>query len=122
MKRPSACPTGQHGAVPDDDQDATPVPVARPLPQPLEWLFRNRVTGRVTVAQPPNLLLGVFIGGVVVRRVADPEGTAGAAVDVVAGVALTAWAVDEIIRGVNPWRRILGATVLAATAAGVVTS
>jgi hypothetical protein len=23
------------------------------------------------------------------------------------------WAVDEIVRGVNPWRRILGAVVLA---------
>jgi hypothetical protein len=106
--------------VPDDVQGAASAPVARPLPQPFEWLFRNRVTGRITVAQAPNLPLCVFIGAVVVRRLADPEGTAGAAVDVVAGVALAAWAVDEIVRGVNPWRRILGATVLAATVAGVV--
>lgn len=104
----------------DHDQDAAPVPVARPLPRPLEWLFRNRVTGRVTVAQPPNLSLGVFIGAVVVRWLADPAGTVGHAVDVVASLALTVWAVDEIVRGVNPWRRILGATVLAATVAGMV--
>jgi hypothetical protein len=39
-------------------------------------------------------------------------------VDGVAGVALAVWAVDEIVRGVNPWRRILGAAVLAVSAAG----
>lgn len=30
------------------------------LPEPLEWLFRDRRTGRFTVAQAPNLPLVVF--------------------------------------------------------------
>jgi hypothetical protein len=104
--------------VPDDHDDPSRVHVARPLPQPLEWLFRDRDTGRITIVQPPNLTLAVFVGAVVVRRVAEPEETAGAAVGVLAGVALVIWAVDEIVRGVNPWRRILGAAVLALSAAG----
>lgn len=115
---PRPCPSGHDGAVPDDHEDPARVPVAHPLPQPLEWLFRDRGTGRITVVQPPNLTLVAFLGAVVVRRVAQPEGAAGAAVDGVAGVALAVWAVDEIVRGVNPWRRILGAAVLAVSAAG----
>jgi hypothetical protein len=33
--------------------------------------------------------------------------------DVVAKVSLVAWAGDEVVRGVKPFRRILGAGVLA---------
>ena len=104
--------------MPDHDREAEPVRRARRLPRPLGWLFRDRVTGGVTVVQAPNLPLGVFMGAVVVRWLADPEGTAGVAVDVVADVALAGWAIDEIVRGVNPWRRMLGATVLVGVAAG----
>jgi len=32
---------------------------------------------------------------------------------VLAAGALIWWAVDELIRGVNPWRRLLGGAVLA---------
>jgi hypothetical protein len=38
---------------------------------------------------------------------------------VVAGVALFCWAGDEVIRGVNPFRRMLGAAVLAALVIGL---
>ena len=31
---------------------------------------------------------------------------------IVALLSLTIWALDEIVRGVNPWRRCLGAVVL----------
>lgn len=37
----------------------------------------------------------------------------GLALRVVATVALSWWAVDEIVRGVNPWRRLLGTVVFA---------
>jgi hypothetical protein len=43
----------------------------------------------------------------------------GTVVAVVATVALLVWSVDELVRGVNPWRRLLGGGVLALTAAGV---
>ena len=41
-----------------------------------------------------------------------PAGTAGTALTVVFKGGLLVWATDEIFRGVNPWRRCLGAAVL----------
>jgi hypothetical protein len=72
-----------------------------------DWLFRDRRTGAIVVLQGPNVALIVFI----VTRLADlvwPHAVFGA----VATVALVVWAVDEVLRGVNPWRRVLGAVVL----------
>jgi hypothetical protein len=48
-----------------------------------------------------------------VRRqlVGEPAGRWGTALDMTGTVALAFWAIDEIFRGVNPWRRILGAGV-----------
>ena len=79
----------------------------------MDWLFRSRETGRITIAQAPNLPLWIFLGAAALRLMLDPEGTAGRTVDVVATGALFWWAADEIVRGVNPWRRFLGAAVLA---------
>jgi hypothetical protein len=96
------------------DEEAAPGGPSRGrgLPQPFEWLFRNRRTGGLTIAQVPNVPLWVFLGAVLVRAVVDPNGGLRTALDTVAGVALAGWAIDEIVRGVNPWRRILGAGVL----------
>ncbi|MCU1353921.1 MAG: conserved rane protein of unknown function [Acidimicrobiales bacterium] len=85
----------------------------------LDWVFRNRETGRVTIVQPPNLSLGAFLVASVARRVLDPHGWPRTLLVVVAASALVWWAVDEISRGVNPWRRFLGATVLLAAAVGL---
>ena len=49
------------------------------------------------------------------------DGTLRSALSAVATAALVWWAIDEILRGVNPFRRGLGAVVLALTAAQVVT-
>ena len=84
----------------------------------IDWLFRDRRTGRITVAQRPNVPLLVFLAAVVARWALHPQGTVGTAVDVVAAGALLVWAGDEIVHGVNPWRRILGGAVLAAIVAG----
>ena len=65
------------------------------------------------VAQWPNTALIVWIVTSVVLALSDPDGTWGLALRVVAMVALGWWAVDEIVRGVNPWRRLLGAVVFA---------
>ena len=86
----------------------------------VDWLFRNRATGRITVAQTPNAPLVVFLLAAGVRWLLHPSGAVGTAVDVVASVALIAWAVDEIVRGVNPWRRILGGAVLGGVAIGAI--
>lgn len=77
-----------------------------------DWLFRNRRTGGITIGQWPNLPLWLFIAASVIRRLARPEGDAGRAVEVVAVGSLAWWSVDEIVRGVNPFRRALGAAVL----------
>ncbi len=85
----------------------------------VDWLFRDRVHGGITIAQFPNWPLGVWMVTVAVRLIAHPRGTVGTAVEVTGTAALVIWAVDEIVRGVNPWRRMLGAVVLAATVLGV---
>jgi len=82
----------------------------------IDWLFRDRATGRITVAQAPNAPLIVFLVAVGVRWLFRPSGAAGTVVGLVASIALIAWAVDEVARGVNPWRRILGGTVLVGVA------
>lgn len=87
----------------------------------LDWLFRNRETGRITIAQLPNVSLSLFLAAAVVKRVLAPSGTVGTSVAVVGTLALVWWAVDEVVRGVNPWRRILGGIVVLATVVGAIT-
>jgi hypothetical protein len=84
-----------------------------------DWAFRNRRTGAITVAQWPNIPLAVFLAATVVLRLLHPSGTVGSAGRIVAAVALIVWALDEIVRGVNPFRRLLGAVVLGALITGL---
>lgn len=70
------------------------------------WWFENRETGVITIAQFPNLPLWIALAAWVVRLVTD--GPIASAADVVIRVAVLWWAIDEIVRGVNPWRRVLG--------------
>lgn len=79
----------------------------------IDWLFRNRHTGRITIVQAPNLALWLFIAAAVLRSLLNPTGGLRSALDGLATIALVWWAVDEIVRGVNPWRRLLGGAVLA---------
>ena len=83
-------------------------------------MFRDRRTGRITIAQFPNVALWSFFVTVVVRWVLSPHGVVRTTVDAVADVALAAWAVDEVLRGVNPWRRLLGLGGCGFVVAGVV--
>ena len=74
----------------------------------LDWWFRDRGTGEIVIAQFPNVALWIFLASIVVRAfVADGTQTDSAAAWVGTG-ALAWWALDEVIRGVNPWRRVLG--------------
>ena len=85
-----------------------------------DWAFCSRETGRITIAQLPNVLLWVFLGTLVLRWVV-PTGTwARTALDWIATISLGAWALDELLRGVNPWRRVLGLGVGGSVVAGVV--
>lgn len=88
-------------------------------PGALEWLFRNRETGELTIAQRPNGPLLVVLAAWALRWVLDPSGAVDTVLAVTAGVALVIWALDELIRGVNPWRRLLGGAVLAGQLLGL---
>jgi hypothetical protein len=75
----------------------------------IDWLLRDRRTGKRVVVQVPNVPLLVWVATVVLRRFWHPG-----ALDVIGTTALVVWAGDEVARGVNPFRRLLGAAVLAA--------
>ena len=78
----------------------------------LQWFFRNRKTGDITIAQAPNFVLWMVIVAAVLRWAWHPPGSAATALDVVFKGGLIVWSLDEIFRGVNPWRRCLGGGVL----------
>ena len=73
-----------------------------------DWCFRSRQTNQITIAQFPNVALWVFFATVVLRWVVPTGAAARPYVDWVSVVALAWWALDEVLRGVNPWRRVLG--------------
>jgi hypothetical protein len=73
----------------------------------LQRFFRNRETGEVTIAQAPNPVLWIAMGAGLLLWVWLPPGNPGIAIEIVFKGALLVWAVDEIFRGVNPWRRCL---------------
>ena len=100
-----------------------PVPPAGedsgPLARSVNWHLRNRRTGGLTVAQWPNLPLGAFLAAEIALRFVRSGDRAATVLRAVAVVALLLWAADEIARGVNPFRRMLGAAVALATIAGL---
>jgi len=85
---------------------------APPVRRAFDWSFRSRTDGQVVVAQLPNLSLWIFIVASVVGASLDAGTSPAAAVRFVATLAIVWWATDELVRGVNPWRRFLGTAVL----------
>ncbi|WP_315779765.1 hypothetical protein [Bradyrhizobium sp. SZCCHNPS1003] len=79
----------------------------------LNWFFRNRATGEITIAQMPNPALWIVLAASLLSWVWHPPGQAGTNLDCLVKAGLFVWAFDELLRGVNPWRRCLGAAVLA---------
>jgi len=76
---------------------------------PFDWWFRNRRTGAITIGQSPNLPMGVVLAAIGARWIVASGSDARVVVDGVGTAALAWWALDEVVRGVNPWRRCLGA-------------
>lgn len=79
------------------------------------WMFRSRRTGRITIGQPANLSQKVFQRTTIVG-VLLPRSRARTVLGQAAVVSLAWWGVDEVARGVNPFRRLAGATALVALA------
>ena len=79
----------------------------------LRWWFEHRETGQLIVGQFPSWPLFAIAGATVVRRLTET----GSAINDGTGWLITGlwlgWGGDELVRGVNPWRRLLGAGVLA---------
>jgi hypothetical protein len=82
---------------------------------PVDWLLRSRVTGRITVAQFPNAALWVWLAATLLQRFWDPRVAGHDVLRWVSTGALVVWAGDEVARGVNPLRRMLGTGVLVLT-------
>ncbi len=76
------------------------------------WFFRSRETGAITIAQWPNLLLWIVIVAGALLWIWPSAGRASIALTIVLKGGLILWGADEILRGVNPWRRCLGAAVV----------
>ena len=69
--------------------------------------------GGLTLAQWPNpalavWLVAIFVGWTGILGAARSETLAG-----IAQGALIVWALDELVRGASPFRRLLGAVILA---------
>jgi hypothetical protein len=79
----------------------------------VDWLFASRADGRIVVVQWPNVPLWAFIAAVAFRSLLHPAGLVSTITSGAATIALLVWAIIEIGWGVNPFRRGLGAVVLA---------
>ncbi len=96
-------------------------PTRSPLRRATDWMFTDRATGRYVIGQFPNLALWLFLAATLVGLVLRPQGGAAAtALRLVSATALVWWAIDEVIRGVNPFRRVLGGGVLVWTVGGLI--
>jgi hypothetical protein len=82
------------------------------------WWFRSS-DGHLTLWQPPNPALWVWIAALVLGRL-DLSAARTTAVDGVRHGALLIWALDEVVRGASPFRRVLGAVILCAQLAALV--
>jgi hypothetical protein len=80
-----------------------------------QWVFRSRQTGRVSIAAWPNVPLWIWIATAVAHRLPFVSGQGESALAIAGSVALVVWAIGELWRGVNPWRRLLGLAVLLGT-------
>lgn len=77
------------------------------------WLFEDRRTGRIVIGQTPNLLLLIFLAATAARWIGPSRGAVATTIRVTQAGSLFLWALDELVRGVNPFRRIGGAVVIA---------
>ena len=76
-------------------------------PFSIRWWLEDRSTGRLVVAQKPNLILGLCLVGVVTNFFF----TDVTALFIIGKLFWLTFAADELFRGVNPMRRLMGLSV-----------
>jgi hypothetical protein len=77
----------------------------------LDWWVRDR-DGKLILAQWPNPALAVWLVSIIVGATGLLGGARGDTLTAIGQGALIVWALDELVRGANPFRRLLGAAVL----------
>jgi hypothetical protein len=82
----------------------------------VDWCFRNRETGEITIGQPPNPPVVIAMVAFGARALLRPPGLVGTVLGAIGTGAVVYWAGDEVLRGVNPWRRTIGVATLGAVA------
>ncbi len=75
----------------------------------LPAFFRNPRTGEVVLGQPPNAAILLWFAARALSLVWDDRAHE---LRWIGSGALIAWALDELVRGGSPFRRVLGAVVL----------
>jgi hypothetical protein len=78
----------------------------------MAWWVRDQ-NGELTLAQWPNPALAVWLAAVVVGWTEVLGAAHSATLADVGRGALIVWALDELVRGASPARRLLGAVILA---------
>ncbi|KQU70885.1 hypothetical protein ASC58_03750 [Phycicoccus sp. Root101] len=76
------------------------------------WWFRSS-DGRLTLWQPPNAALCVWLITLGLRRF-DLSPAHATTVDGIGHGALLVWGLDEVVRGASPFRRVIGGVALTA--------
>ena len=85
-----------------------------------DWFFLDRRTGKILVVHVPNLAILLWMATVLARQL-TVEGTTADTLLAWAGSFTLGWgAIDEVVRGVNPWRRVLGLAGCIAVIVGVI--
>ncbi len=84
----------------------------------IDWWFRDRRTGALVFGQFPNPALWVWLACLALQSFGDLTDDAALLVRGAGRAALAIWALDEIVRGCNPFRRVLGGVVLTVSAIG----
>lgn len=82
------------------------------------WWFRSP-DGRLTLWQLPNPALCVWLVTLALGRL-ELSAAHATAVEGIRHGALLVWSLDEVIRGASPFRRTLGAVILAVQIATLV--
>lgn len=97
--------------------------IERPDPRPLSWRwwFENRLTGELTVAQSPNWPLFAIFGTWLVRWFAAADSSLAQGAGWLGTALWLFWGGDELLRGVNPWRRVLGTVVIVSQVVRILT-